>query len=63
MEAGENRLSFIKHVEITNGKVDTIYSTSSNEIEKCGGVQFESDRVSAIIGHKKVASKLKWDNT
>ena len=40
MEDGENRISFIKDVEITGKKVNTIYSTLSNEIEKYGGVDF-----------------------
>ena len=34
MEDRENRISFIKDVEITNGKDD---SALSNEFEKCGG--------------------------
>ena len=58
MEDGERRISFIKDVEKT---ADTIYSTLSNEIEKCGGVEFESDGATVINGHKK-ASKLKRDN-
>ena len=36
----ENTVSFIKDVEITGGKADTIYSTLHNEIEKCGVVGF-----------------------
>ena len=58
MEDGENRFSFIKNVEITDGKADTMHSALSSEIEKCGGVGFES-----IIDHKNVASILKRDNT
>ena len=30
MEDGENRIYFIKDVEITDGKTDTIYSALSN---------------------------------
>ena len=63
MEDDKNRVSFIKDVEITDGKHDTICSTLSNKIAKCGEVEslirFGSDRASVIIGHKKVASKLK----
>ena len=44
-----------KDIEITDGKADRIYSILSNEIEKCGGVGFESYGASVIIGHKKVA--------
>ena len=36
------------------------------KFEKCGGVvslsRFGSDGASLTIGHKKVTSKLKWDN-
>ena len=32
MEDDENKISFIKEVEIKDGKVDTIYSALSNEI-------------------------------
>ena len=39
MEDGENRISFIKDVETTDGKADAIYSTISNKIAKCGGVE------------------------
>ena len=35
MEDGEDRVSLIEDVEITNGKADTIYSALSNETEKC----------------------------
>ena len=34
IEDGENRISFIKNLEI-NGEADTIYSALSNETEKC----------------------------
>ena len=48
MKGGENRMSLIKNVEITDEKADTIYSALSNEIKKCGGVEslcgFGSDR-------------------
>ena len=40
MEDGENRISFIKDVEIKSGYADTIYSALSNEIEKCCGFGF-----------------------
>ena len=66
MEDGENRISFIKDVEITGEKADTIYSALRNEIEKCSRVGFGSptvpNKASVIIGHTKVASKLKRDN-
>ena len=39
MKNSENRLSFIKDVEITDEKADTIYSVLSNEIQKPGGVK------------------------
>ena len=58
----ENKISFTKDVEITDGKADTMHSALSNENEKCGGIGFESDRASVIIGHKKVASKSKRDS-
>ena len=35
---GENRISFIKDIEITDGKVYMIYSTLSNEMEKFHGI-------------------------
>ena len=35
---GENRISFIKDVEITDGKGDIAYSALSNEIERYGGI-------------------------
>ena len=58
-------LSFIKDIEITDEKADTIYSVLSNEIQKRGGVEslcgFGINGASVIIGHK-VASKLKIDN-
>ena len=66
MEDGENRISFIKGIEITDGKADALYSALSNEIEKCGVVEsfsgFGCDRSSVIIKHKKIASKLKRDS-
>ena len=52
VEGGKNRISFIKDVEITDGKADTIYSALSNKIEKCGRVKslrrFGCDGVSVI---------------
>ena len=54
-----NTESFVKNIEITDGKTDTIYSALSNEIERCGGVGFGSDGVSLIIGHKKNCLKIK----
>ena len=36
MKDYENRISFIKDVEITDGKAYTVCSALSNEIEKCG---------------------------
>ena len=59
MKDGWNRISFIKDVEMTDGKDDTIYLSLSNETEKCGGIEFWNDGTSVIIGHKKVVSKLK----
>ena len=65
MKDGENRISLIKDVEITNGKAYTIYSALNNKTEKCGGFEslcgFESD-ADKMIGHKEVASKLKRNN-
>ena len=65
MEDGENRISFIKDIYITDRKDDTIYSALSNGIEKCGGVEslggLGSDETRIITGHKKVASKLKQE--
>ena len=55
MKDGENTISFIKDVEVTDGKSDTIYSALSNEIETSGRVAslsgFGSDWASVIIGH------------
>ena len=51
---GENRMSFIKDVEIRDGKADTIHSALSNEIEKCSGVGFGSHGSSLIIVHEKI---------
>ena len=62
MEDGKSRISFIKGLEITDGKAGTIYSALRNKIEKCGVVGFGSNGASVIIRHKKVASKLKRDN-
>ena len=66
MKNNKNRLSFIKDVEITEGKSDTIYSVLNNKIEKYDGVEslnwFGSNGTSVIIGHKKAVSKLKRDN-
>ena len=36
MEDCENRISFIKDVEVTDVEANTIYSAFSSEIEKCG---------------------------
>ena len=62
----ENRITFNKHVEITDGKTFTIYSALSNEIEKCSGVEslggFWSDGASVMIEHKEVALELKRNN-
>ena len=38
MEGSKNRISFIKDVEITDGKFDTIYLALSNKITKCGAI-------------------------
>ena len=38
MEGGENKISFIKDVEIADGKSGTIYSALNAEVEKFGGV-------------------------
>ena len=66
MEGSENRISFVKDIEITNGKADTINSALSNEIENCGGVESLSrlgnDKASVINRHKIVAWNLKRDN-
>ena len=63
MEDGKNRIFFIKDIEITDGKADTIYSALRNEIEKRGGIVslswFGSDEASVIIGHKKNCFKIK----
>ena len=63
MRNGENRISLIKDVKITDGKADTIYSTLSSEIENCSGVQslsrFGSDMENVAIGHKKSCLKIK----
>ena len=52
----ENKISFIKDIEITDEKTDTMYSALSNEIEKRGRVEslsrFGSDGAGVIIGHK-----------
>ena len=62
----KKKISFIKHVETTNRKADTIYFVLSNKIAKCGRVKslsrYGSDGASVINGRKKVASKLKRDN-
>ena len=46
-------------VDIIGIKANTMYSALSNEIEKYNGVEslsgFENDKVSAIIGHKKLS--------
>ena len=51
-------ISFIKDIEITDEKVDTIHSTLNNKTEKCDSVEclneFGSDGASVIIGHKKM---------
>ena len=63
MKDDENRILFIKDVEITDGNADTKHLVLSTAIEKCGGIEcltwFGSDGASVIIEHKKVASKLK----
>ena len=50
MKNSENTISFIKDIEITDEKSDTIYSSLNNEIENDGGVAslsgFESHRAS-----------------
>ena len=67
MKDPKSRIYFIKDVEITSGKIDTLYSALNNETEKYGVVEslsrFRSDGASVMIGHKKVASKLNRDNT
>ena len=63
MDDSESSIPFIKDVEITNRKTDTIFSALSNEIEKCDGVEsfsgLGSNRASIIIGHKKNCLKIK----
>ena len=58
---------FIKDIEITHGKINTIYSVLCNNIEKRSAIEslgwFGNNETSIIIGHKKVASKLKRDNS
>ena len=44
-------MSFIKDIEITDGKADAIYSSSNNEIKKCGVVGFGNDGLSVATGH------------
>ena len=66
MEDDENRIYFIKDVEIADGKTDITHAALSNEIEKCGGVKslsrYGSDRESIMTECKEIASKLKRDN-
>ena len=69
MKAGENRILFIKDIEVTNRKAEmlSINLTLNNETGKCGGIislsEFESDGVSAMIGHtKELISKLIRNN-
>ena len=50
MEGGKKRISFIKDVEMADGKADTAYSVLSNKLVKCGGVKFEV-WASVTIGH------------
>ena len=63
----KTEISFIKDVEMIDGKADTTYSALSNEIEKYNGVEsligFGSDGASVITEHKKVAPKFKRDNS
>ena len=63
MKDSENRISFIKDIEITHEKAGIIYSALSNEIEKCGRVEslsrFGSDWVSVILDIKKLPQNLK----
>ena len=58
MEGDKDRISFIKDVEIKDGKADTTYSALSNKTAKCGGAkslsEFGSNEASAIIGWKKL---------
>ena len=57
------KISFIKDIEITDGKTDTIYSALSNKIAKCGAVEslsrFGNDGTSVIIGCKEKKKCLK----
>lgn len=67
LKDGKTQISFIKDLEILDGKADTIFSALETEIEKCGGIGkmsgFGSDGASVMIGHKDgVASKLKRKN-
>ena len=63
MEDGENKIAFIKDVEITDRKTDTMYSALRAETEEYTGVEslsrFGNDGASVIIWHRKAASKLK----
>ena len=56
----------VKMLNSTDRKTDTIYLELNNEIEKYDGVEslsgIRSDGTRVIIGHKKIASKLKMDN-
>ena len=38
-KGGENRICFIKDVEITDGEADTIYSALNNKTEKDSGIE------------------------
>ena len=59
MEDFKNKISFIKEVEITDGKTDITYSALSSKVAKYGEVEslgrFGSDGMSVIIEHKKLS--------
>ena len=65
MKDGENRISLIKEVKITDGKACIKCSALSNKIKR-GGVEslsvLGSNGVSVKIGHNEVASDLKRNN-
>ena len=60
MEDGENKISFIKDVEIRDGKTDAIYSVLRVETEKMcwneGLSRFGNNGASVKIGHSSADS-------
>ena len=64
MKDGENRMSFIKGAEITYGKAGTMYLALALKLKNVVELKVWTDMevMRQVIGHKKVASKLKRDN-